>query len=72
MRASVPQGMCESIRVGLIEFIDAAFRVSLKMIIKPPGVETAEDLTKAINERLPEDIRVWSWTRTLQGFNART
>jgi tRNA U38,U39,U40 pseudouridine synthase TruA len=46
--------------------------VSLKMIIKPPGVETAEDLTKAINERLPEDIRVWSWTRTLQGFNART
>jgi tRNA pseudouridine38-40 synthase len=51
---------------------DNAHRVSLKMIIKPPGLETAEDLTKAINERLPEDIRVWSWTRTLQGFNART
>ncbi|KAJ9113818.1 hypothetical protein QFC19_000011 [Naganishia cerealis] len=46
--------------------------VSLKMIIKPPGIETAEDLTKAINEHLPEDIRVWTWTRTLQGFNART
>ncbi|KAJ9109785.1 hypothetical protein QFC20_003201 [Naganishia adeliensis] len=46
--------------------------VSLKMIIKPPGIETPEELTKAINEHLPEDIRVWSWTRTLQGFNART
>ncbi|KAJ9116956.1 hypothetical protein QFC22_004614 [Naganishia vaughanmartiniae] len=46
--------------------------VSLKMIIKPPGVETPEDLTRAINEHLPEDIRVWTWTRTLQGFNART
>ncbi|KAI5452673.1 tRNA pseudouridine synthase 1 [Naganishia albida] len=46
--------------------------VSLKMIIKPPGIETPEDLTKAINEHLPEDIRVWGWTRTLQGFNART
>lgn len=42
------------------------------MIIKPPGIETPEDLTKAINEHLPEDIRVWGWTRTLQGFNART
>ncbi|KAJ9101750.1 hypothetical protein QFC21_003089 [Naganishia friedmannii] len=46
--------------------------VSLKMIIKPPGIETPEDLTRAINAQLPEDIRVWTWTRTLQGFNART
>lgn len=49
-----------------------AFSISLKMITEPPGCETQEAFVTKINSLLPEDIRVWGFTRATNGFNART
>lgn len=46
--------------------------VSLKMITAVPGYETHDALVERINEFLPDSIRLWGYTRTLGGFNART
>ncbi|THH32529.1 hypothetical protein EUX98_g1668 [Antrodiella citrinella] len=43
--------------------------VSLKLIIDIPGVS---DLVSRINQELPPEIRVWSYVRTRNSFQART
>jgi len=40
----------------------------MKLIMRPPGVP---DLVARVNELLPPEIRLWSYVRVQNSFNAR-
>lgn len=45
--------------------------LTLKLILEPPNIGPGE-LVKAVNEKLPDLIRIWGFTRVQNSFNART